>query len=447
MGIPQGSPISPILYLFYNADLLDECYDISISTDPIGFVDDINILTYSKSLERNCKNLEKVYQKCQNWATSHGSKFNPKKFELIHFTRKREALGKAITLEGVTIPPSKDIKILGVFLNSGLTATAHLETLQKRVPALLGALKSITKSTWGLSLQTGRDLYLKAIRPALSYGATAWFPLEKEAKALRGKLNAIQGRFLRSITGAYRATSTEALEIETFTEPLDLFIERTANLGLIRQVQRGLGNEIKLFSQRIIERTRRGARKQNLSFERALTTLEGRLRVNKDLSKKEKGQEDPLKRYKRALEAFYAIKWRKRWLKSQKGRAIARYRPYPTKEALELYKDRAKAHCSILIQLRTEKIGLKAFLKGRRVPGYEDSTCECQEEEETVQHFLLRCQRWRTQREEILGTRAKTNGVYSRNKNHKPKGDRIPPLYKEIRAIPGNSLHHYTIVL
>jgi len=132
-------------------------------------------------------------------------------------------------------------------------------------------------------------------------------------------------------------------------------------------------------------------------------TLEGRLRVNKDLSKKEKRQEDPLKRYKRALEAFYAIKWRKRWLKSQKGRAIARYRPYPTKEALELYKDRAKAHCSILIQLRTEKIGLKAFLKGRRVPGYEDSTCECQEEEETVQHFLLRCQRWRTQREEILG--------------------------------------------
>ena len=207
--------------------------------------------------------------------------------------------------------------------------------------------------------------------------------------------------FLRSITGAYRATSTEALEIETFTEPLDLFIERTANLGLIRQVQQGLGNEIKLFSQRIIERTRkrrrrRGSRKQNLSFERALTTLEGRLRVNKDLSKKEKRQEDPLKRYKRALEAFYAIKWRKRWLKSQKGRAIARYRPYPTKEALELYKDRAKAHCSILIQLRTEKIGLKAFLKGRRVPGYEDSACECQEEEETVQHFLLRCQRWRT---------------------------------------------------
>jgi len=38
-----------------------------------------------------------------------------------------------------------------------------------------------------------------------------------------------------------------------------------------------------------------------------------------------------------------------------------------------------------------------------RVLGYEDSTCECQEEEETVQHFLLRCPRWRIQREKILG--------------------------------------------
>jgi len=154
----------------------------------------------------------------------------------------------------------------------------------------LGALKSITQSTWGLSLQTGRDLYLKAIRLALSYGAASWFPLEKEAKALRGKLNAIQGRFLRSITGAYRATATEALEIETFTEPLDLYIERTANLGLIRQVQRGLGNEIKLFSQRIIERTRRrrrrrGSREQNLSFEKALITLEKHLRIGQDLLK------------------------------------------------------------------------------------------------------------------------------------------------------------------
>ena len=66
LGIPQGSPISPILYLFYNADLLEESLDISLSITLTGFIDDISLLTYSESTERNVRNLEKAYGKCLN---------------------------------------------------------------------------------------------------------------------------------------------------------------------------------------------------------------------------------------------------------------------------------------------------------------------------------------------------------------------------------------------
>jgi hypothetical protein len=45
VGIPQNSLLSPILYLFYNADLLENCENASLRTSPIGFVD-VNILTY-----------------------------------------------------------------------------------------------------------------------------------------------------------------------------------------------------------------------------------------------------------------------------------------------------------------------------------------------------------------------------------------------------------------
>jgi len=48
-GIPQGSPISPVLYLFYNADLLAISDDIRLRTSSTGFLDDVNILTHSKS--------------------------------------------------------------------------------------------------------------------------------------------------------------------------------------------------------------------------------------------------------------------------------------------------------------------------------------------------------------------------------------------------------------
>jgi hypothetical protein len=99
------------------------------------------------------------------------------------------------------------------------------------------------------------------------------------------------------------------------------------------------------------------------------------------------------RRYKKALGTFYASKWKDRWEKSDKGRAIATYYSQPTAEALELYRGRTKPFSSILVQLRTEKIGLNAFLKNARVPGIE-ALCECQEEKETVEHFLFKCPRW-----------------------------------------------------
>jgi len=97
------------------------------------------------------------------------------------------------------------------------------------------------------------------------------------------------------------------------------------------------------------------------------------------------------------------MKWRKRWLKSEKGRNIAKYHRYPTREAPKIYKDRTKAFSSSLIALRTEKIGLQAFLSKVRVPGYESPICQnCQQEEETVQHFLYKCPIWESYRD-ILG--------------------------------------------
>ena len=66
IGIPQGLYISPILYLFYNADLLDICENITLRTSPLDFVDDVNILIFSKSIEQNYRNLKYIYLACED---------------------------------------------------------------------------------------------------------------------------------------------------------------------------------------------------------------------------------------------------------------------------------------------------------------------------------------------------------------------------------------------
>ena len=77
-------------------------------------------------------------------------------------------------------------------------------------------------------MTTMQRVYTAAVRPSLTYGCNVWYTpkgLPGHRKGTANRLQAIQGRCLRAITGAYKATATEALEIETFTPPIDLHME------------------------------------------------------------------------------------------------------------------------------------------------------------------------------------------------------------------------------
>ena len=51
-NISQRFFISSILYLFYNADLLNICEKLEIKINDFDFVNDVNILTYSTNTEK-----------------------------------------------------------------------------------------------------------------------------------------------------------------------------------------------------------------------------------------------------------------------------------------------------------------------------------------------------------------------------------------------------------
>jgi hypothetical protein len=88
-GIPQGSPLSLILYLFYNADLIEACK--TENTEAVGYIDDASILAVGLTTQRNCKTLKATYWIAEKWALQHGSQFALAKYELVHFTRDPKA--------------------------------------------------------------------------------------------------------------------------------------------------------------------------------------------------------------------------------------------------------------------------------------------------------------------------------------------------------------------
>jgi hypothetical protein len=85
--ISQNFLLSLILYLFYNTNLLKMCDRLEINTSSLEYVDDVNILTYEKSIEDNCRALKRMHRLCERWATRHEFVFASTKYELIHFIR------------------------------------------------------------------------------------------------------------------------------------------------------------------------------------------------------------------------------------------------------------------------------------------------------------------------------------------------------------------------
>lgn len=83
--IPQRSKLSPILYLFYNADLIEACK--TENTESVGYINDIAILAVNATTAYNYKSLKAIHRKAEWWALQHGSQFALAKYELVHFTR------------------------------------------------------------------------------------------------------------------------------------------------------------------------------------------------------------------------------------------------------------------------------------------------------------------------------------------------------------------------
>ena len=60
--MPQGSLLSPILFLLYNVELVRIYSKPKSGAIALGFIDNINILVYSKSTEANYRLVETIYK-------------------------------------------------------------------------------------------------------------------------------------------------------------------------------------------------------------------------------------------------------------------------------------------------------------------------------------------------------------------------------------------------
>jgi ribonuclease HI len=237
-GIPQGSPLSPILYLYYNADLAEVTNREENSCHSTAYIDDIGIQATGLTTEETCQKLAAAHEKCIDWARKHAAKFAPQKYELIHFTRAitRHDKTQALMLQNDTsVQPNNRVRYLGVLLDSKLQWRPQLEKIKMMAAKSIAALSCLAGSTWGTGLLDLRRLYKTTIMPQLLYGSSAWLaPSRKGNKHIREALEAIQGKALKVVTGAYRAASYAALNIEANVPPITITADRLNKEAALR---------------------------------------------------------------------------------------------------------------------------------------------------------------------------------------------------------------------
>ncbi len=86
--ILQKFLISSILFLFFNASLIEKCVALRIKIKVLDFVNDINILVYNRFTEEICRILSKAHDVCMKLACTHDATFASEKYEFTYFTRK-----------------------------------------------------------------------------------------------------------------------------------------------------------------------------------------------------------------------------------------------------------------------------------------------------------------------------------------------------------------------
>lgn len=125
LGLHRCTPkrnLSPVLYFFYSADLLEICDEPGVDSSAMGFVNDVNVFAYGTTTEQNCQLLEKLYKQCEKWASRHGPVFALEKYKLIHFAKNPKKFNVAATIQIASkmIKLKTDIRILGLQINSRL---------------------------------------------------------------------------------------------------------------------------------------------------------------------------------------------------------------------------------------------------------------------------------------------------------------------------------------
>ncbi|XP_055918538.1 uncharacterized protein LOC129950636 [Eupeodes corollae] len=210
-GIPQGSPISTVLYNAYVNPLLETLQSELVQTKTIlTYADNIFVLASGKPDE--VKNtLNSTVSKALEWCDESGAKMPINKMDALHVCRKHNCMNTDVNIGLTSISLLNKAKILGLACTKTWKWHSHEKIISQKLGKTNNLLKIICSKYKGPHINTAIDIAKTLIIGAIQHGFTVYSQWTKQNdQKVQVKINAV----LRTALGALPSTPIEALLAE-----------------------------------------------------------------------------------------------------------------------------------------------------------------------------------------------------------------------------------------
>ena len=214
-GTPQGSPLSPLIYLIYVNDFPS---DIEKNCCLSQFADDTAMWSAAYSRSFAVHKLQKGLNCLEGWCRRWRVKLNREKSNLIFISRNREKESEshALHLFNDIIRPGNKAKFLGLEIDGHLSFKNHFDNIVNKSRKRLNVLKILSRN--GTNPATLIKLYKSYVRPVSEYGSMAFL---NAPKSQLHRLQQIQNDAIRICLKLPQYIRTELLHEYACLEYID----------------------------------------------------------------------------------------------------------------------------------------------------------------------------------------------------------------------------------